>query len=112
MTLREIAEALKKEFPNEYSNFTIEVNVHPRTAIKPFIPDSDTVTEIEVSIYSEKTKHIYGSSFEDCLGKILAKKKRVAIDMDKEVPTMEVQKIKSIKPLEEREKDWEREPEV
>jgi hypothetical protein len=89
MTLREIAEALKKEFPKEYASFTIDVNVYPRPGIAGLIPEKDSHVEMEISIYTEKTKHVQGTSFEDCLRQIRERLDPPVLDIDKEVPTID-----------------------
>ena len=105
MTLREIAEALKKEFPKEYASFTIDVQVYPRLGIKGLIEAREPKVEIEISIYTEKTSQIHGTSFEDCLRQMRERLDPPVPDIDKEVPTME-------KSYEEKQKDWDKEPEV
>lgn len=56
MLLSEMAETLKREFPNQYVAFSIDV-IKGR-----FIP-----SEIEVSIYTEQTGWLYAESFEQCV---------------------------------------------
>lgn len=83
MTLREIARALKAEFPKEYSNFSINVNVYPRT----IVPDSRI--EMEIYIYTPKQGFVHGTSFEECLDKIRALRKPLTVTsaLDQEIPT-------------------------
>lgn len=76
MTIGEIIEALKKEFPNEYKSFTIDISVH------------STNTQVEISLYTKTKGFVHGTSFEDCLNrfKVLHPKE---VPLDQEVPTLE-----------------------
>lgn len=92
MTLREIVDTLKKEFPNEYSSFTIEVNVYPHSV------------NIDICLYTKTKGFVQGTSFEDCLNKFRALNSKPSLDQ--EVPQMGEKSFK------ERQKEWDNEPEV
>jgi len=77
MTISKIGKVLKKEFPNEYSSFTIDINSHAGSPVKA-----------EITLYTAELKHVYGDSFEDCLQKARALKasKTRPANLDQEVP--------------------------
>lgn len=78
MTLREIIDTLKKEFPNEYSSFVIDVAVH-----------SNAKPEIKIYLYTRTMGFVHGISFDDCLNKFRTAHPK-EVPLDQEVPTMEV----------------------
>ena len=89
MTLKDIAERLKAEFPTRYVSINLEANYWPN---RQYTPETTTA----IRIYSEGAGHIEAVSLEDAIAKLRAK--LVEVNSPKVEPDIAISDIDAAPP--------------